>query len=50
MLPITVADNSRQRARGREKGATAAMWEIVNGIGDLHCHPNVILQLYKTGI
>jgi hypothetical protein len=47
MLPIMVADNSLQRASGRENGSTAAACEMVNGIKNLACHISVILQLYK---
>jgi hypothetical protein len=32
MLPINAADSSRQRARKRENGSTAAAWDMVNGI------------------
>ncbi len=35
MLPMIVAESSRHRAKGREKGKTAAACEIVNGIGTL---------------
>jgi len=32
MLPMMVADSSRQRVSRRENGTTAATWEMVNGI------------------
>jgi hypothetical protein len=38
MLPMTVAESSRQRASGRENGRTAATCDMVNGIKYLNCH------------
>jgi hypothetical protein len=50
MEPITTADSKRHRASKREKGRTAAAWEMVNGINkpwlSSHVH---ITDLYIEG-
>src|ERR1700733_2362785 len=47
MAPTMTADSSRQRASKREKGRTAAAWEMVNGINEPCCHLIVTKQTYK---
>ena len=50
MLPMMVADSTRQRANGRVNGNTAAAWEMVNGIEYLTGHLVAMIQIQNTAI